>query len=154
MVIVANTYGQNIDLTQLTKIERDKKLIEIAISTMKKYAPSYYRDDLKVIIAYEGIETNVKVRHFGRPIYQVDIIFDPNIDRKNGDDNMYGGSVFILGDIGKAFEILPAGWMVFFEIEDETQTRSGKPHKVAHPTKIPKSPVNPGPAPVVKKPKE
>ncbi len=131
-------YSQEIDLTKLSPTEREKKAIEIAIDAMKRYAPSYYKDDLKPVLVYEGSITDTKDKNYGRPLYQVDFPFDFTIAKKG--ENVYGGHVFIYADIGRVFAILPTGWRILFDIPDESDVPSGaygSPPSVAKPTTVP-----------------
>ncbi len=136
-------YSQDVNLEKLSPAEREKKLFEIAIVAMKEYAPSYYKEDINPVLGHKGPISWEKDRYFGKIVYSVRFPFDLRKaigDGKEG-ENVYGGSVVILAETGKAISILPTGWVTMFDIDkaNEARTRSGQ-HKVAEPTKVPKNP--------------
>ncbi|MDR1756696.1 MAG: hypothetical protein LBR65_07055 [Culturomica sp.] len=140
LVLSGAAYSQTTDLTKLSQEEREKHLFEIATEAMKKYAPSYYREDLKPVIGYAGTYTTDKQdKNYGRNSYRIDFLFDIEKDKREGDDNMYGGSVGIFEDTGKVNYLRPTGWWTLFYIDDEIETRNGT-HKVAPPMKVPENP--------------
>jgi hypothetical protein len=144
-VIVSTTmgYSQNIDLTKLPKEKREKLLFEIATEAMKKYAPSYYREDIKPQLVFERVETNRRNKNYGKTIYIVEFPYDLNkaIKENREGENVYGGGVGIVGETGRAYSILPTGWWGEFIIPDESASRgSNTPHPVAEPTQVPANP--------------
>jgi hypothetical protein len=135
-------YSQNVDLRKLPKEDREKQLLEIAVAAMKRYAPSYYKDDL-IPGFYDDKINNKRDPNYGRPIYVVGFPYDLEkaVEENREGENVYGGAVYIYSDTGKAFAILPVGWVVMFEIPDDSSTRgSNAPHPVAEPTKVPANP--------------
>ncbi len=134
------TYAQNVDLNLIPRKEREKLLFEIATEAMKKYAPSYYREDLKPVFVVEYIEGYDLSKNYGKMVYIVEFPYD--ITNAKEGDNIYGGRVGIVGETGRAYGILPLGWMIEFKIPDESDVPSGahgSPHQVAKPTTVPRS---------------
>ncbi len=135
-------HSQDMNLEKMSQADREKCLFEIAIAAMKKYAPSYYKEDIKPVIGYEGIISDKEDKDYNRKTYRIDFPFDlrKSIGDNREGENVYGGQVGIRGT-GKVDNILPAGWVVVFDIDEanEIRTRSGE-HKVAEPTKVPKNP--------------
>ncbi len=145
-------------LEKLSKADRETKLLEIAISAMKKYAPSYYRNDLIPVIGHEGTISNKSDKDYGRKAYRVDFPFDLTkaIEENREGENVYGGYVAIRGT-GEVEYILPTGWWVPFRIPDaeaavthsghtsggvagSSGSSSGAGHRIAEPTKVPRNP--------------
>lgn len=134
--VICPIYAQKIDLTKLSKSEREECLFEIATEAMKKYAPTYYKSDLKPVLVYEGLVTDKSSQYYGLTGYRVEFPFDISKAIDEGiDNNMYGGDVGIMSD-GRIDSILPYGWMVPIYVGD-AKTRNGQP-QIAQPTKLPR----------------
>lgn len=131
--------AQDIDLTKLPQPKRDNIAIQIAISAMKKYAPSYYHESL-VPAVYEDYFRNDQDKNYGKIQYTVGFPFDLRkaVREDREGENIYGAAVYIVGETGKVVAIHPNGWMTLFEIPEVT-TRSGG-QEIAPPMTVPRNP--------------
>lgn len=140
VILTLAGYAQDMNLEKMSQADREKQLFEIAIAAMKKYAPSYYKEDIKPVIGYEGVVSDEKDKNYGRKTYHIDFPFDLRkaiTDGKEG-ENIYGGQVGIIGT-GKVDNIVPTGWCIPLQIDSVAETRNGG-HKVAEPSKVPRNP--------------
>lgn len=135
--------AQGVNLEKMSAEEREKRLYEIAIAAMKEYAPSYYTEDIKPVLGYQGPNQDSKHKDYGKMVYGVEFPFDLRkaIGEDREGENVYGGSVCILGENGRAISIVPTGWVREFHIDeaDEIRAKTGK-HEVAEPHTVPRNP--------------
>lgn len=116
-----NTFSQNVDLGKMSKVDREKYLIYLAMEVTKTHGSGYYRKDAKAIISevkkFKTDDTRAEIsKNIGREYYEVYFPYDSTKEKLEWDftskvyiwkDNGQPSDVFFGNGVGKTFVFTP-----------------------------------------------